>query len=81
MNADLILEGLGGWDNIALLESCVTRLRVEVVNPAFVVESRLREAGAYGVVRSDNVVQVVVGLCARDLTAQLAAYHNQFRTS
>ena len=59
--AEKIVSGLGGRDNISDLEPCITRLRVEVVDQEKVDEDALRAAGAFGVVRSGRVVQVVVG--------------------
>ena len=56
-----ILAALGGDDNIVDLEPCITRLRVEVKDPALVDEVALKATGAFGVVRSGKVVQVVVG--------------------
>lgn len=57
----VIVDGLGGPDNISILEPCITRLRVEVRDPELVDETRLKSAGAYGVVLVGNTVQVVVG--------------------
>lgn len=59
--AQLIVDGLGGLANIVEVEPCITRLRTEVEDPELVDESALKAAGAYGVVVSGNVVQVVVG--------------------
>ncbi len=58
---ELILEGLGGAGNVAQLEACITRLRVEVEKPDLVSETVLKDAGAFGVVQVDDIVQVVVG--------------------
>lgn len=58
---EMILAGLGGAQNIDDLESCITRLRVEVNDPNLVDEVALKDAGAYGVVRVDSTVQVVIG--------------------
>jgi len=69
--AEQILAALGGDENIVDLEPCITRLRVEVSDPALVSEDRLRATGAFGVVRSGRVVQVIVGPEADDLAAQL----------
>ncbi|MDR0627651.1 MAG: PTS transporter subunit EIIB [Bifidobacteriaceae bacterium] len=66
-----MLERLGGARNIAHLEVCPTRLRVEVDNPALVDAPGLRALGAYGVVVSGHVVQVVVGGQAADLAREL----------
>lgn len=59
--AESLLAGLGGADNIADLEACITRLRTEVNDPSLVDEAALRAAGAMGVVKQGRVVQVVVG--------------------
>ncbi|MBD3688885.1 PTS glucose/sucrose transporter subunit IIB [Nanchangia anserum] len=62
-----IITGLGGGDNIVELEPCITRLRVEVKDPDKVSESALTEAGAFGVVQVGDSVQVVVGPIADNL--------------
>lgn len=59
--AEQILAALGGVDNIVEIEPCATRLRTEVDNPALVDEKALKAAGAFGVISSGSVVQVVVG--------------------
>ena len=71
--ASEIVAGLGGRDNITDLEPCITRLRVEVVDQEKVDEDALRAAGAFGVVRSGRVVQVVVGPTADNLAGEIAA--------
>lgn len=70
--AEQIVNGLGGRENITDLEPCITRLRVEVVDQEKVDEDALRAAGAFGVVRSGRVVQVVVGPTADDLAADIS---------
>ncbi|PWD50153.1 PTS sugar transporter subunit IIB [Serinibacter arcticus] len=67
------LADLGGSANILEVEPCITRLRVEVADPALVDDAALKSHGAFGVVRSGNVVQVVVGPEADDLAARLDA--------
>ncbi len=69
--ADQILAALGGTTNIVELEPCITRLRVEVTNPSLVDEPQLKKSGAFGVVRSGRVIQVIVGPEADDLAAEL----------
>ncbi len=59
--AEQILAGLGGPDNIEDLEACITRLRVEVNDPDLVDDGMLKAAGAFGVVRASDAIQVVVG--------------------
>lgn len=69
--AENILAALGGAANVTELEPCITRLRVEVRDPAVVDDDGLRATGAFGVVRSGRVVQVVVGPEADDLAAAM----------
>ena len=71
--AEEILTALGGGANVIELEPCITRLRVELTDPAKVDEAALKAAGAFGVVRSGRVVQVVVGPEADALAADIDA--------
>ena len=57
----LIIEGLGGKDNIISLDCCATRLRVSVKDGALVSEAQLKQSGAAGVIRKGGGVQVVYG--------------------
>ena len=57
-----ILEGLGGKDNIAELDYCVTRLRMGVKDNLLVNEELIKRAPISGVIRpSKTSVQVIVG--------------------
>ena len=69
--AEQILAGLGGAANVTDLEACITRLRTEVADAGKVDEQALRAAGAHGVVKSGNVVQVVVGPEADNLAEDI----------
>lgn len=69
--AEQILAALGGSSNVVDLEPCITRLRVEVADPTLVDEAGLKDTGAFGVVRSGRVVQVIVGPEADVLAAEL----------
>ena len=60
--AKIILEGLGGKENIAELDNCVTRLRMEVKDNLLVNEKKIKSAGVAGIIRpSKTSVQVIVG--------------------
>jgi PTS system N-acetylglucosamine-specific IIB component len=69
--AEQILAALGGDANIIDLEPCITRLRVELQDPSLVDEAALKATGAFGVVRSGKVVQVVVGPEADTLASDI----------
>ncbi|MBQ6811767.1 MAG: PTS transporter subunit EIIB, partial [Agathobacter sp.] len=60
--AAIILEGLGGKDNVTSIDNCITRLRLEVKDQALVDEKVIKSAGVSGVIRPGKTsVQVVVG--------------------
>lgn len=60
--AQVILAGLGGKENIADLDYCITRLRVTVNDNLKVDEKKIKEAQVSGIVRpSKTNVQVIIG--------------------
>ena len=60
--ASIILEGVGGKENVASIDNCVTRLRLEVKDNTLVDEKKIKSAGVSGVIRpSKTAVQIVVG--------------------
>lgn len=61
INAENVLAALGGADNIIEIEPCITRLRTVVKNPEAVDDAKLKAAGAHGVMRMGDIIQVVVG--------------------
>ncbi|MFI6349501.1 glucose PTS transporter subunit EIIB [Streptomyces sp. NPDC050560] len=69
--AEKIVAGLGGIDNIEEVEGCITRLRTEVADPGKVDEAALKAAGAHGVVKMGNAVQVVIGTDADPVAADI----------
>jgi PTS system N-acetylglucosamine-specific IIC component len=60
--AQIILEGLGGKENITSIDHCITRLRLEVKDRLLVDEKKIKSSGASGVIRpGKTAVQVVIG--------------------
>ena len=60
--ASIILEGLGGKDNITSIDNCITRLRLEIKDNTLVDEKKIKSAGVSGVIRPGKTsVQVVIG--------------------
>ena len=60
--AAIILEGLGGAENVTSIDNCITRLRLEVKDSSLVDEKKIKSAGIAGIVRpSKQAVQVIVG--------------------
>ena len=60
--ASIILEGLGGKENIANIDNCVTRLRLEIKDYTLVNEKTIKSAGVAGIIRpSKTSIQVIIG--------------------
>ena len=60
--AKIVLEGLGGKDNVVECDNCITRLRMEVKDYTLVDEKKIKSAGVAGVMRpSKTSVQVIIG--------------------
>ncbi len=60
--AAIVLEGLGGKENVTSLDNCITRLRLEIKDYTLVDEKKIKSAGVAGVMRpSKTAVQVIVG--------------------
>lgn len=60
--APLILEALGGKENIVQVQACITRLRLTVHNDRYVDTNALRSLGSAGIIKlGGGNVQVVFG--------------------
>ena len=60
--AQVILEGLGGKANVASVDHCITRLRLEVKDRLLVDEKKIKSSGAAGIIRPGKTsVQVIIG--------------------
>ena len=61
--AAIILEGVGGKENVTSISNCITRLRLEIKDYTKVDEKKIKTAGVAGVIRpSKTDVQVIVGM-------------------
>ena len=60
--AKIILEGVGGKENVASIDNCITRLRLEIKDYTKVDEKKIKSAGVAGVLRPGKTsVQVIIG--------------------
>ncbi|MEH7460720.1 glucose-specific PTS transporter subunit IIBC [Bacillus thuringiensis] len=66
-----ILVALGGKENIASLDACITRLRVQVKEQKDVNKDRLKELGAAGVLEVGNNIQAIFGPKSDTLKSQI----------
>ena len=61
--AKIILEGVGGKENVVSVDNCITRLRLVVKDSSIIDEKKIKSAGVSGIIRpSKTDVQVVVGM-------------------
>lgn len=70
----LILEGLGGADNIIELDCCATRLRLTVKDETKVNDSILKKSGAAGVIKSGGGIQIIYGPKVTVIKSKLEEY-------
>ena len=60
--AKIVLDGVGGKDNVESVDNCITRLRLVIKDYTKVDEKKIKSAGVAGVVRpSQKDVQVIIG--------------------
>ncbi len=61
-DAKLIIDGLGGEENIETVNNCFTRLRCDVKDVSKVDEAIIKKAQQKGVIINGNNVQVIIGM-------------------
>ena len=60
--ARIVLEGIGGKENVTSIDKCITRLRLEIKDYTKVDEKKIKSAGVAGVIRPGKTsVQVIIG--------------------
>ncbi len=66
-----ILEAMGGQENIAHLDACITRLRVQVNDVKSVDKKRLKKLGASGVLEVGDNIQAIFGPKSDTIKSQM----------
>ncbi len=66
-----LMEKLGGVQNIEVVDSCITRLRLTLKNAAQMNENDIKALGAAGVIKSGNSVQIIVGTKAEMIADEM----------
>jgi PTS system glucose-specific IIC component len=69
-----LVAAFGGAQNIAGLDACITRLRVEVRDLARANPAELRQLGASGVVQVGNNLQAIFGTRSENLKTDMEEY-------
>jgi len=57
----LILEGIGGKDNLSDVDCCATRLRITVKDTSKINDEKLKATGALGIIHRGNSIQIIYG--------------------
>lgn len=66
------LQALGGKENLAQIDACITRLRLEMVDRSKIDEDALKQLGSKGVVKlGDKNLQVIIGPRAEIIAGEL----------
>jgi len=66
-----ILDAMGGKENIAHLDACITRLRVSVNDNKNVDKDQLKKLGAAGVLEVGNNIQAIFGPRSETIKGQM----------
>ncbi|HLO11684.1 MAG TPA: glucose-specific PTS transporter subunit IIBC [Pseudoneobacillus sp.] len=66
-----ILQAMGGKENIAHLDACITRLRVSVNDVKNVDKEQLKKLGAAGVLEVGNNIQAIFGPRSETIKGQM----------
>lgn len=59
---ELVLKELGGFENLLLVDSCITRLRIEVKEIGKVNSKKIEALGSEGIIKvGENRLQIIFG--------------------
>jgi PTS system glucose-specific IIC component len=72
--APRLVSAFGGVENIKSLDACITRLRVDLKDPAKASDPELKALGASGVMRVGSSVQAVFGTRSENLKTDMEEY-------
>ena len=76
--AAIILAGLGGEENVAFIDNCATRLRLEVKDMSIVNDDKIKSAGIAGIKKvSDRNIQVIVGTEVQFVADEMSKLKNK----
>lgn len=78
LKAQLIVKGLGGWDNILSYQNCATRLRYEIKNHLLIDHDAIKKSNVLGFNKiSNNLVQIIVGTNVESLNDEIIRNKNK----
>jgi len=74
LNAEMIVWGLGGLDNMKKVDGCATRLRCEVADPSLMDRTLLRKSGVSAILGEEAKPILIFGPRAGEMKAGLDAF-------
>ncbi|WP_265455995.1 glucose PTS transporter subunit IIA [Enterococcus sp. HY326] len=75
----VIVEGLGGVDNIVEIYNCYSRLRLDVIDDKKVDIDLLKTYPSSGVVDKQKHIQIIIGIGVNELRESLETYVEQLK--
>ncbi|MBM7586285.1 PTS system maltose and glucose-specific IIC component [Bacillus pakistanensis] len=72
--AKMIVQGLGGKENIDVVDCCATRLRVTVLDEMKVEEDPIKQTGSKGIVKSGKGIQIIYGPQVTIIKSEIEEY-------
>ena len=72
--AKMIIDALGEKNNLITIDSCATRLRVELIDADIIDICSLKETGALEVLKDKNKVQIIYGPSVNIIKNEIVDY-------
>ena len=72
--AKMIIDALGEKNNLITIDSCATRLRVELIDADVIDICSLKETGALEVLKDKNKVQIIYGPSVNIIKNEIVDY-------
>ena len=73
---ELVIKELGGFENLILVDSCITRLRIEVKEAEKINSAKIEALGSEGIIKvGENRLQIIFG----DKAALIEKHYNKIK--
>ena len=73
---ELVIKELGGFENLILVDSCITRLRIEVKETEKINSEKIEALGSEGIIKvGENRLQIIFG----DKAALIEKHYNKIK--
>ena len=73
---ELVIKDIGGFENLILVDSCITRLRIEVKEAEKINSAKIEALGSEGIIKvGENRLQIIFG----DKAALIEKHYNKIK--